>query len=104
MWFCENFYQHLPQIFSVLVPTFRKIFPSQMIFRSLRIEQHMSQECLTGVNKSVLENFGEILKFVSTRQMKQQMFARLLTPKIKTKANFFLSRFIFKRETHARNK
>lgn len=83
---------------------FRKIIPSQIIIRSLTKQQHMSQECPTEVNKAVLENFGEILKFVSTCPTKQKILAPLPTPKIKTEANLFLSRFIFKRETHARNK
>lgn len=58
-----------------------------MIFRSLTIQQHMSPQCPTEINKAVLENFGEVLKFVSTFQAKQKILASLLSPKIKTKAN-----------------
>lgn len=89
MWFCENFDQHHPEIFSVSVPTFRNIFPSQMIFRSLRVQQPMSQECPMEVNKAVLEYFGKILKFGSTCQMKQKIFVCLLAPKIKKRPIYF---------------
>lgn len=74
-----------------------------MVIRSLTIQQHMSQECPTEVNRAVLENFGEILTFACTCPTKQIILSPLLTPKIKTKTNLFLSRFIFMRVTHARS-